>query len=138
LKTCSLGRELHISDEEVRSIKLQVPVIHMAVCNIQQPTTGLKAKLGLRATAAMALLGDDVESFSSYGNDLVTRLQVRQLSEKITVVAHDDFDDYSAAIVQFKDGRVLDMNAATFRPIDDLDEQRTVVSKNYTHFANRR
>ena len=56
------------------------------VCNIQEPKTGLEGKFSLRATTAMALLGEDTGNLETFTDAKVTDARVVSLRDRIRVV----------------------------------------------------
>ncbi len=111
--------------DDIAHIDLRVPRSSLGVCNIDEPTTGLEAKFSLRATAAMALLGDETGAIAAYDTDRVTRPALKNLSARIGVTPRDDLDGGEAiAIVDLNGGRRITESCDAYRPESDLVAQR--------------
>ncbi len=54
-----LRREFALQADAIRKVTLSVDEGHLRVCNIEKPQTGLEVKFSLRATNALALLGEN-------------------------------------------------------------------------------
>ena len=50
----------------------------LQICNIAEPATGLEGKFSLRATAAMALLGDDTADMAAFNDARMARPRPRR------------------------------------------------------------
>lgn len=130
-----LKNQHRVAPREVKSVEIQVSPGHLSVCNIAEPTTGLEAKFSLRATAAMALLGDDMSSLATFSDERVSRAEVRDLRNRITVTSRDDLSISSAvAIAELSDGRRLTLSSES-RPLRDLTLQRQIVSRKFLSLA---
>lgn len=125
-------REHALAPEQVNRIELQVPKGFLAVCNIQEPKTGLEAKFSLRAAAAMALLGDETRDISAYTAERVTRPELVRLRDRICVTARDDLKGGTAiAIAELTDGRRLTATSDAYKPLGNLPLQRENVSRKF-------
>ncbi|MCC6472224.1 MAG: MmgE/PrpD family protein [Burkholderiales bacterium] len=121
---------------DVRAIELQVPPGHLAVCNIAEPLTGLEAKFSLRASAAMALLGDDTGSIAAFNDARARHPEVRALGAKVRVTTRDDLPPGGGiAVVDLGDGRRLTLSTDTYKPMDDLRAQRAQVERKFMALA---
>ena len=127
----ALRNEHGVAPQDVRRIEVQVSPGHLGVCNIAEPATGLEAKFSLRATAAMALLGEDMSSLATFNDECVTRAEVRELGKRISVTSRDDLTISNAvAIVELNDDRRLTLRSES-RPLRDLALKRRIVSKKF-------
>ena len=54
-----------------------------SICNIEEPKTGLEGKFSLRATTAMALLGEDTSDLATFSDAKVTASEVVSLRDRV-------------------------------------------------------
>ena len=114
-----------VAPKDIAHVDLQVPTSSMGVCNIDEPQTGLEAKFSLRATAAMALLGDATGDIGAYTVERVMRPEMKALRARIGVTPRDDLDGGNAvAIVKMADGRSITESIDSYAPEMDLAGQR--------------
>jgi 2-methylcitrate dehydratase PrpD len=126
-----LKREQHLSADDVNRIDIQVPTLYLRVCNIQEPATGLQAKFSLRATAAMALLGEDTTDINCYTGERVTRPELIRLRDRIRVEGRDELQ-CSVATVHTADGRLLSLRSDARTPSRDAALKASAVAKKFT------
>ena len=110
--------------EAVESIDLHVPPGHLAMCNIQAPTTPLEGKFSLRFTAAMALADGDL-SDRAFTEARVHDPGFIALRDRVAVLPHegDHFEGGSEAVVRLRDGSELRRRCNLNIPATDLDRQ---------------
>ena len=114
-----------VAPADIAHVELRIPRSSLGVCNIDEPTTGLEAKFSLRATAAMALLGDATGEIGAYTVERVMRPERRTLSARISVTPRDDLDGGEAvAITKLNDGRTIEEKYDSYQPERDLAGQR--------------
>jgi 2-methylcitrate dehydratase PrpD len=124
-----LRRDNGFEPRDVSRIEIQVPPRFLAVCNIQEPATGLQAKFSLRSTAAMALLGDDTTDIRAFTDERVTRTELRELRDRVHVHAREDLEGLtSVALVELADGRRLKASCDVCRPLGNLTRQRELLA----------
>ena len=117
------GRD--IDPTQIRSIRLAANPDNLSVCDIREPGSGLQAKFSMTATSALALLGIDTASPSTYDDELVTQPQVRDLIARTEVVTEPDLERTQMTVtVELDDGRVERASGDSGRPDPDLDHQR--------------
>jgi 2-methylcitrate dehydratase PrpD len=120
-----LRREHELDAERVRRIEIRVAPGVLDVCDIPEPRTGLEGKFSLRATAAMALLGDDTGAVAAYTDERVTRPALVEVRDRVTVVPDGDLTNaVSTAVLELADGSRLSATADSGQPCPDLAEQR--------------
>ncbi|OGA27870.1 MAG: hypothetical protein A3I01_01950 [Betaproteobacteria bacterium RIFCSPLOWO2_02_FULL_65_24] len=118
--------------EDVVRIELEVPTRHLGVCNIQEPRTGLEGKFSLRATAAMALLGDDTRDIAAYDAERMKSAELMALRDRVHVSPRDDLEGgTSNATIELKDGRRLSASTDTYKPLGNLELQLDIVSRKF-------
>ena len=131
-----LKRDHRFAPGDVRRVDLQVPAFCLGVCNIQEPVTDLQAKFSLRATAAMALLGDDTTDIAAYARQRITRPEAIQLRDRVQVQGREDLAGLtSVASIELADGRRLTVSNDVCRPCGDLALQGDVLTKKFQSLA---
>lgn len=131
-----LKREHGIRASDVKRIELNVPRPHLAVCNIQQPKTGLEMKFSLKATAAMTLLGDDTHAILAYNEKRAADAELTGLAARVEVNGKDELKaGLSISIIELNDGRRLTAQCDTYEPLRDFPYQRELISKKFLKLA---
>jgi 2-methylcitrate dehydratase PrpD len=127
-----LRTEHGVAPAEIAAVTLAVPATHLKVCNIEEPRTGLEAKFSLKATAAMALLGDDMAAMASYSDARATSRELAGLAGRIAVDPRSDVTNYvSHAEATLADGRTISVTSDTGEPIRELNRQRDIVATKF-------
>lgn len=131
-----LKREHGVGIGDIKRVELNVPGPHLAVCNIQQPRTGLEMKFSLKATAAMALLGDDTHAISAYNEKRAVEADLTGLSAKVEVNGRYELKaGLSVSTIELNDGRRLTAQCDTYDPLRNFPLQRELVSKKFLKLA---
>ena len=131
-----LKRENAIKVGEVKRVELNVPLPHLAVCNIQQPKTGLEMKFSLKATAAMALLGDDTHAITAYNEKRAADPELTGLAARVEVNGSDDLKaGLSISTIELTDGRRFTAQCDTYEPLRNFPYQRGLVAKKFLGLA---
>lgn len=118
-----IKKEQAISPEDVASIDLVVPQGHLAMCNIQQPTTGLEGKFSLKFTAALALAEGDTND-QAFTDERVTLPHLAALRDRVNVApAPGDWERGTGVTVTTRDGRSFSEQVNLNIPAADLDLQ---------------
>ena len=127
---------LDVSPERIASVELHVGEDLLKVCNIAEPATGLEAKFSLRATAAMALLGDDTTDMAAYRDDRMVASDLIALRDKVRVVPLGDRPTTrSKVVVTTIDGQKLQAEHDTGIPATDLGLQMARLSSKFHGLA---
>src|SRR5208282_1988046 len=71
--------EQRFDPETIDEVEVRVHPSLFRICNIQAPKTGLEGKFSLRATTAMALLGEDTGNLETFTDANVTQARVMSL-----------------------------------------------------------
>ena len=124
-------RENNLSEAQIKQIDIDVPVLHLRVCNIQLPVTGLQAKFSLRAVAAMALLGDDTTDINAYSAELAARPDLVALRDRIAVNGRKELKSASVAQIELVDGRRISVRSDGRKPSKDQALKREAVSRKF-------
>jgi 2-methylcitrate dehydratase PrpD len=74
-----LRREFALQADAIRKVTLSVDEGHLRVCNIEKPQTGLEVKFSLRATNALALLGENTADDATYSDATAKRGEIVDL-----------------------------------------------------------
>ncbi len=131
-----LKREHGIGVGDIKRVELNVPNPHLAVCNIQQPRTGLEMKFSLKATAAMALLGDDTHAIAAYNEKRAADADLKGLSAKVEVNGRDELKaGLSISTIELNDGRRVTAQCDTYDPLRNFPLQRGLISKKFLKLA---
>jgi 2-methylcitrate dehydratase PrpD len=131
-----LKRENGIKSAAIKRVELNVPLPHLAVCNILQPKTGLEMKFSLKATAAMALLGDDTHAISAYNERRAADPELTGLAARVEVNGKDELKaGLSISTIELNDGRRFTAQCDTYEPLRDFPLQRGLVSKKFLGLA---
>ena len=131
-----LKREHAIKPAEVKRVELNVPLPHLAVCNIQQPKTGLEMKFSLKATAAMTLLGDDTYAIAAYNERRAADAELTGLAARVEVNGKDELKaGLSISTIELADGRRFTAQCDTYEPLRNFPYQRELVSKKFLDLA---
>lgn len=131
-----LRRQHDLQADAISKVELNVNDGHTKVCNIQAPKTGLEIKFSLRATNALALLGENTADDSLFSDQTAARADVIALREKIEVrpkpVAPHTL---SEVVVHLKDGRVVRQAHDVGIPMTDLARQGAALRDKFMTLA---
>ena len=120
-----LMRTQALTPAAVSGIELRVDPSCLGVCNIERPETGLQAKFSLKATAALALLGDDTSDPSTFHDARATAADVVALMRRVQVRAQPMAATRSEVRVTRRDGVALSTVHDSGIPARDLADQQT-------------
>jgi 2-methylcitrate dehydratase PrpD len=120
--------------EDIDAVTVRVQPVHMGVCNIEEPRTGLECKFSLRMTCSLALAGEDTFDDSLFCDATAARDDLCALQRRITV---EPTAPGSASIVQvrLKDGRQLTSTADVAIPVRDLPLQQKKLEHKFRHLV---
>ena len=108
----------------VREVTVTVNPSLLGVCNIQEPRTGLEAKFSLRATTAIALLGDDTADPSTFNDRRIGEHDLQDLLHAVTIVTDESLASTQSHVrVALAGGATLDRTCDTGIPATDLTAQ---------------
>ena len=131
-----LKREHGFDAAAVKRVELDVPAPHLAVCNIQQPKTGLEMKFSLKATAAMTLLGDDTHAISAYNEKRAVDTELTGLAARVEVNGREELKaGLSVTTIELTDGRRVTAQCDTYEPLRNFPYQRELVAKKFLGLA---
>jgi 2-methylcitrate dehydratase PrpD len=137
IEASNMLRQQHgFQADAISKVELNVNDGHVKVCNILAPKTGLEIKFSLRATNALALLGENTANDGLFTNKTAARADVIALRDKIEVrpkpVAPHTL---SEVVVHLKDGRVVRQAHDVGIPMTDLARQGAALRDKFVTLA---
>ncbi|MDY7105539.1 MAG: MmgE/PrpD family protein [Actinomycetota bacterium] len=108
---------------DVERVKLVVKPSILDVCGIPEPTTGLEAKFSLRATTAMALLGDDTSDPEAFSDARARSEEVQELLARVEVTTDDALRQTESIVRVHASGASHEARHDSGIPATDLDAQ---------------
>ena len=131
-----LRRQHSLQADAISKVELNVNDGHLKVCNIPSPKTGLEIKFSLRATNALALLGENTANDGLFTDKTAARADVIALREKIEVKPKPvSPHTLSEVVVHLKDGRVVRQAHDVGIPMTDLARQGAALREKFTTLA---
>jgi 2-methylcitrate dehydratase PrpD len=115
--------EASISPDSIESVEVQASTGCMGVCDLPEPATGLEGKFSLRATTAMALLGDDTSDPASFSDARMRDPAFVVMRDRVTFVPTPGLATTRATVLVRTDGRELASEADTGTPEPNLARQ---------------
>ncbi len=120
---------------DLEEIELVVPTGHLAMCNIQEPTTGLEGKFSLRFTAALAFV-DGETSDEAFTDSRVALPRLTAVRDRVTVTPQEgEWERGTAVTVRTRDGRTLTEQVNLNIPAADLGTQRARLETKFRSLA---
>lgn len=139
LTHAAINAALALRDEvkpaDIDSIEVRVAPEALDVCNISEPSTGLEGKFSLRATTAMALLGDDTADLATYSDARMADADLVALRDKVTIVATEGQRSTKATVTAKVGDRRVTAENDTGVPADDLAVQWDQLSAKFRALA---
>ena len=125
-----------VKADEVAAVEVHVAPDSLQVCNIGEPSTGLEGKFSLRATTAMALLGDDTTDMAAYSDERMRDADLVELRDRVTVVPDASrAGTRSKVVVVTSAGERLEAADDTGRPAADLGVQEERLASKFLGLA---
>jgi 2-methylcitrate dehydratase PrpD len=112
-----------LDPEKIRAVEVRVAPPLLDVCNIEQPTTGLEGKFSLRATTALALLGEDTTDLATYSEAKMAEPHLVALRDRVRVVPTEGMGPMEARVRIETNGQKGEAEADIGMPAADLDFQ---------------
>jgi 2-methylcitrate dehydratase PrpD len=117
-------RERHAIDpEKIVEIEVQVNPALLAVCNIEEPVTGLEGKFSLRATTAMGFLARDTGDSDLYCEATLAEPELIALRDRIRVTPTEKLTPTQARVLVESSAGRSEETIDTGIPAADLGEQ---------------
>lgn len=108
---------------DIQAVEVRVSPVCLGVCNIPEPTTGLEGKFSLRATTAMALLGDDTGDPGAYTADRMRDPVLCALRDRITIAPDETLPPTASTVRVAARGTAHEAEVNTGIPAADLAQQ---------------
>jgi 2-methylcitrate dehydratase PrpD len=109
--------------EQVRAIRVRVHPAALGVCNLAEPATGLEGKFSLRATAAMALLGDATDDIRAFNSARLAAPELVALRDRVEVASDSGLAEAEARVTVVTEAGPLTAGFDAGLPERDLDAQ---------------
>lgn len=128
--TVHLAQTHALKAEDVQHISILVDPMHLSVCNIEKPVTGLELKFSLRAAVGLALLGVNTADITVYHDEqatredlqrLMTRMEVRPLGKRT----------HSTVYITTRDGLEYSHSVDSEAVESDLDRQQERLERKF-------
>jgi 2-methylcitrate dehydratase PrpD len=121
--------------DAIDSVEVRGSTTCIGVCDIAEPKTGLEGKFSLRATTAMALLGDDTSDPVTFNDDRMRNPTLLAMRDRIVFAPVEGMPATRATVRVRAGGRELTAEADTGRPARDLDAQWAKLSAKFQALA---
>jgi len=123
--------ENRVDPKSIDEVEVRVNPALFGVCNIQEPKTGLEGKFSLRATTAMALLGEDTSNLQTFSDAKVTEARVVSLRDRIRIVPAEKTPSTRAKVVVKSNGRIFQAESDSGQPASNLLTQRENLTRKF-------
>jgi 2-methylcitrate dehydratase PrpD len=130
----ALRLQTSLSAEQVEAVKVRVHPVHLGVCNIEAPRTGLECKFSLRMTCAMAIAGEDTFDEALFSDATAQRPDLVALRQRVTVEPSARGPG-STVRIHLKDGRELSSTIDVAIPERDLAVQQAKLEHKFRKLA---
>jgi 2-methylcitrate dehydratase PrpD len=124
-----------LAAEAVERIVLTVDPTCLGVCAIENPGSGMQAKFSLKATAAMALLGDATADPRAFDDARVTSPELAQVMEKVIVKTEPMPATATRVELGLRDGQILRTAQDAGIPERDLARQAARIRAKFERLA---
>ena len=125
-----------VPPDGVEAVEVHVSPDSLQVCDIAEPVSGLEGKFSLRATTAMALLGDDTTDMAAYSDERMGARELVALRDRVRVVPEEGrVGTRSKVVVVTTAGERLEAEDDTGRPATDLALQQERLSAKFLGLA---
>jgi 2-methylcitrate dehydratase PrpD len=132
----ALRERIKFGADAAEWIHVVVPPGSLAVCNIEEPQTGLEGKFSLRATVAMALCGDDTADPAAFTDERMRAPDLVSVRNRIEVVPSEDVVGTQARIeIGIAAGRTHSETVDVGRPADDVERQWSRITEKFVRLA---
>jgi 2-methylcitrate dehydratase PrpD len=130
----ALRVETPFSADQVEVVTVQVQPVHLGVCNIEAPRTGLECKFSLRMTCALALTGEDTFDEALFSDATAARPDLIALRQRVSVEPTSPGAG-STVRIRLKDGREVSRTVDVAIPVRDLAMQQEKLERKFRHLA---
>jgi 2-methylcitrate dehydratase PrpD len=130
-------RERHgLDPEKIGAVEVRVAPPLLDVCNIEEPATGLEGKFSLRATTALALLGEDTSDLSIYSEAKMAEPRLVALRDRVRVIPTEGIGPMQARVRIETDGQHGEAETDINVPAADLDAQGDRLRRKFLTLAS--
>ncbi|MGH7805887.1 MAG: MmgE/PrpD family protein, partial [Candidatus Binatia bacterium] len=129
-------RDGGLEPDSIDLVTLSVAPMLLGVCSIPEPKTGLEGKFSLRATTALALLGEDTAALATYSDAKMREPALVRLRDRVIVETDRDLAPTQARVRIAASGRRLEETADSGIPAADLAAQRVRLDEKFHALAS--
>ncbi len=130
-----LRAESGVRADAIESVEVRASTGCIGVCDIPEPATGLEGKFSLRATTAMALLGDDTTDPAAFSDVRMCDPALVAMRDRVSFVPQSRLDVTRVTVAIRAGGRSFEAEADTGRPATDLTRQWEALSAKFFSLA---
>jgi 2-methylcitrate dehydratase PrpD len=131
----ALKRSQRMAAGDVERIELSVDETCLGVCAIEHPANGMQAKFSLKATAAMALLGDSTDDPRAFDDARVTSPEITSVMERVQLRVEPMPATATRLRVWLRSGQLMETQRDTGVPERDLDNQTKRLRNKFERLA---
>src|SRR5947208_1682540 len=124
-----------LAPERIARVEVRVDPSLLAVCDVAEPRTGLEGKFSLRATTAMALLGDDTADPATFTAARMSDPGLVRLRDRVGVVPVAGTGPTRTTVRVETEAGAFEAAADTGVPATDLDGQRERLTRKFLALA---
>ena len=132
-----IRNEHRIDANAIDEVEVRVHPSLFSICNIAEPKTGLEGKFSVRATTAMALLGEDTSDLATFSDAKVTAPDVVALRDRVKVVAVGKTRQTQSMVLVKSNGHTFEAQSDSGKPALDLALQRDNLTRKFIALAAR-
>ncbi|HUA34618.1 MAG TPA: MmgE/PrpD family protein [Candidatus Binataceae bacterium] len=127
--------EHHVKPNKIDDVEVRVAPGLFGVCTITEPKTGLEGKFSVRATTAMALLGENTADLATFSDANLTSPAVVALRTKVRVTPVQNRSQTRATVIVKSEGRVFEAESDSGVPAENLAAQRENLARKFIALA---
>jgi len=131
----ALRERYALAPESVERVEVRVAAPVLDVCNIAEPKTGLEGKFSLRATIALALLGEDTRDPATFSDAKMAEPRLVALRDRVRVLTADGLQPTQARLAVDSTAQRVEADADTGMPATDLAVQRKALLRKFHMLA---
>ena len=131
-------RDRHgIVANDVSLVRVRIPRLDLAACNIPDPRTGAEIKFSIRHLLAMTLAGVDTGDVNAYTAATAAREDLIEIRDRIELEAEEVDERYCTEVrVHLGNGETATKRVDADRPAEDLDLQWRRLQSKFRRLAN--